>query len=242
MSAGRVRRHGHRRGRRRLGDGRRRDGHELLADVDADRAPRDAAATPDAAGHPELVPPGAELVGQPLAVAVLDARPEVAAGHPGEAEGEAAVPGPLGDRLEAVEVGGLGDARAEAGRADERAVGAGQAALGDLRPARAVRGGDEPGRQPGRRDRVADPSRAAATAARAADRRSSSAGARSSRASSRSPAGVPARTTKPSSSSVIARSKPAVTSGPVPIEVQKHVSAGVTHSTAMTRAAARRAA
>ena len=40
----------------------------------------------------------------------------------------------------------------------------------------------------------------------------------------------------------MARSNPAVTSGPVPIEVQKQVSAGVTHSTATIRAAARRAA
>src|SRR5512147_1121864 len=41
----------------------------LFGDVDADRAPRDAAAAPDAAGAPVLVMPGAELVHQPLAIA-----------------------------------------------------------------------------------------------------------------------------------------------------------------------------
>ena len=100
------------------------DDRELLADVDADRAPGDAPAAADAAARPELVPPGRELVGQPLAVAVLAVRPERAAGDLGEAVGEARVPGPLGGRGRAVEVGPLDDARAEAGRADERAVGA----------------------------------------------------------------------------------------------------------------------
>ena len=85
-------------------DGRWRHGQQLLADIDPDRAPRDAAPAADAAGHPELIPPGAELVGEPLAIAVLRPRPEVAAGHLGEPEREAAVPRPLGDRLDAVEV------------------------------------------------------------------------------------------------------------------------------------------
>ena len=56
------------------------DGVQLVADVDPDRAPGDAAPAADAAGAAELVPPGGELVGQPLTVAVLDAGPEVAAG------------------------------------------------------------------------------------------------------------------------------------------------------------------
>ncbi len=55
------------------------------------------------------------------------------------------------------------------------------------------------------------------------------------------PAGEPVRTTNPASSSVRATSKPAVTSGPVPIEVQKQVEVGVAHSTATTNAEARRA-
>ncbi len=41
----------------------------LLGDVDADRAPHDAPAAADAAGAAELVVPGAEFVGGPLAVA-----------------------------------------------------------------------------------------------------------------------------------------------------------------------------
>ena len=145
-------------GRRRRDDDdrRRRDRQELVAHVDPDGAPRDAAPAADAAGHAELVPPGAELVRQPLAIAVLGAWPEVAAGHLGEPEVEAAVPGSLRDRLDPVEIRDLRDAGAEAGRAHECAVGAGEAAFGDLRPARALSGVDEPGRQPGGRDRIAD--------------------------------------------------------------------------------------
>ena len=45
------------------------DGAHLLGDVDADRAPGDAAAAADAAGRAELVDPGGELVGHPLAIA-----------------------------------------------------------------------------------------------------------------------------------------------------------------------------
>ena len=58
---------------------------------------------------------------------------------------------------------------------------------------------------------------------------------------SRAPAAEPTRTTYPSSSSVSDTSKALVTSGPVPIEVQKHVEVGVAHSTATTNADARRA-
>ena len=180
-------------------------------------------------------------MGQPLAIAVLGPRPEVAAGDLGEPEGEAAVPGPLGDRLDAVEVRDLGDAGAEAGRADERAVGAGEAALGDLGPARALRGGDEPVRQPGGRDRVADlrPGGRNGGAGRGLLRLGRR--AQRQRLEQVLPAGEPERTTNPSSSSVRARSNPPVTSGPVPIDVQKQVLAALTHSTAMTSAAARRA-
>ncbi len=64
----RRRRDGQLRHRDRAGAG---DDRQLLADVDADRAPGDAPTAPDAAARPELVPPGRELVGQPLAVAVL---------------------------------------------------------------------------------------------------------------------------------------------------------------------------
>ena len=146
-----------RRGRRELQHGqrlprRRRDDRQLLAHVDGHRAPRHAAAAADAAEGAELLDPGRELVGQPLAVAVLRAGAERAPGDSREAAREAGVPGPLRRRLDAIEVGDLLDAGAEAGRADERAVAAGQAALGDLRPARAVEGGLEADGQAGRRD------------------------------------------------------------------------------------------
>ena len=101
---------------------------------------------------PELVPPGGELVGQPLAVAIAGPGAEAAAGDLGEARAEAAVPAPVRDRLGAREVGRLGERRAEAGRAGEGAVAAGDAALGDLGPARVVELGEEAvvaGRRPG---------------------------------------------------------------------------------------------
>ena len=45
------------------------DGRRLLGEVDAHRAPGDAAAAADAARRVELVPPGRQLVGEPLPVA-----------------------------------------------------------------------------------------------------------------------------------------------------------------------------
>ena len=156
--AGRHERAGQRRNgdRQRPADRRPGDRHQLLADVDPDGTPRDAAAAADAARRPKLVEPGRELVGQPLAVAVLRPRPEVAPGDLGKVAREAGIPAPLGDRLDAVQVRDLAHARAEAGRADQRAVGAGEAALGDLRPVRVVEAGHQPSGQALDRDRVAD--------------------------------------------------------------------------------------
>ena len=68
------------------------DDRQLLADVDADRAPGDAPPAADAAARAELVPPGRELVGQPLAVAILAVRPERATRDLREPVGEAANP------------------------------------------------------------------------------------------------------------------------------------------------------
>src|SRR5262249_46823372 len=45
------------------------DGADLFSDVDADRTPGDAAATPDAAGCAELIHPVGQLVRHPLPVA-----------------------------------------------------------------------------------------------------------------------------------------------------------------------------
>ena len=55
------------------------------------------------------------------------------------------------------------------------------------------------------------------------------------------PSGVPLSMRKPASISVRSRSYPPVTSGPVPIEVQKQVVAAVVHWTATTSTCARRA-
>ena len=57
----------------------RPDGGGLLGEVDADRAPGDAPATTDAPRLAELVPPGRQLVGEPLPVAGLGGRPHRAA-------------------------------------------------------------------------------------------------------------------------------------------------------------------
>ncbi len=112
-----------------------RHAEQRLAHVDADRAPRDAAPAAHAAVGAELVDPGAELVGQPLAVAVTDAGPEVAVRDAREVEREAGGPATLRLARRASQVGRLVDVAAEAGRADHRAAGAGEAALGDLVPA-----------------------------------------------------------------------------------------------------------
>ena len=173
----------------------------------------------------------AELVGQPLAIAVL--RPRVRKLPPAtrrEAEREAASPSAARRmRLGAVEVGALGDAGAEAGRADQRAVGAGQAALGDLGPARAVelrpaagRAGRRwgPGRRSARggRDRPR-PRRGVWPASAARERPAASTRSRpASRAGAHHEAVV-----ELGQRQVVA----AATSGPVPIEVQKQVPAAV---------------
>src|SRR6185503_19758910 len=131
---------------------------QLLTDVDAHGAPGDAPSATDAARRPELVPPRRELVRQPLAIPVGDARAEVSVtGDPPEAEREAAVPRPLGRARDPVEVGGDADAGAEAGRADKRAIRAGQTALRDLLPSGVIRHGSEARGQSVVRHRVADP-------------------------------------------------------------------------------------
>src|SRR5262249_58040172 len=111
------------------------DRGDLLGDVDPDRAPRDAAAAADAAGRAELVVPRAELVRHPLPVARAARRPDRAAVDERVVDREARVPDPEASGLLAGEVGLVLDRRAEARRADERAVAAGEAALGDVVPA-----------------------------------------------------------------------------------------------------------
>ena len=99
-----------------LGARFRANGAHLLGDVDADRAPGDAAAAADAAGRVELVPPGRELVGHPLAIARLRRGADAAAVDVGEIHGEAGVPAPRALGARAGEVARVLDRRAEAGR------------------------------------------------------------------------------------------------------------------------------
>src|SRR6478736_8780382 len=79
-------------------------GGDLFDDVDPDRAPRDAAPAPDAAGRAELVDPRAELVRQPLPVARAGRRADRAAVDVRVVEGEARVPDALARRLSAGQV------------------------------------------------------------------------------------------------------------------------------------------
>ena len=142
----------------------------------ADRAPGDAAAAADAAGRAELVVPGAELVGHPLPVA--RARRRAGRCRRGCRSGRRRSTSPSSRQRSAcvaVEVGDVLDRRAEAGRADHRAVAAREAPLGDVVPARvlevarqAARGG------PSRLD-AAGPSVAAALRRPHAPRRRASA-------------------------------------------------------------------
>ena len=66
-------------------------GH-FLGDVDADRAPGDAAAAADAARGAELVDPARQLVRHPLAIARLPFGPHAAAMDVGKIQREARIP------------------------------------------------------------------------------------------------------------------------------------------------------
>src|SRR5512140_2394052 len=115
----------------------------FLREVDPHGTPRDAAAAADAAGLTELVDPRRELVRHPLAVPRGRAPPDAASVDVGEVEGVARVPPPPALGRGASQVRGILDRRAEARRAYHRAVRAGEAALGDLLPARALGAGGQ---------------------------------------------------------------------------------------------------
>ena len=166
------------------------DRGQLLGDVDPDRAPRDAAPAADAARAAELVVPGAELVRQPLAVAralgaAARCRRAGRSGRPRSRTPRRAT----ARRLRAGEIADVLDARAEAGRADHRAVAAGQAALARPPPSAGARGCARAGRA-GRRPRPSRPIAAAAAGSTAAARRRGRALAASRRGSSREQLGA----------------------------------------------------
>src|SRR3954451_5099849 len=98
------------------------DLRNLFGDVDRHRAPGDAAPAADAARGAELVDPGGELVGHPLAIARLRRGVDAAAVDVGVVEREARIPQAGTLRLLAGEVRDVLDRVAEAGGADHRAV------------------------------------------------------------------------------------------------------------------------
>ena len=115
-----------------------------------------------------------------------------------------------------------------------------QAALGDLGPARMVERAARAVRsRPVGRHPIARRAPATTSAAASAARRLG--GCELERRDNAAPAGDPVRTTKPVVELGRRHVEPVVASGPVPIEVQKQVDVGVAHSTATTRADARRA-
>src|SRR5262249_7552899 len=105
------------------------DGGGLLRDVDRDPAPGDAAAAADAARSAQLVDRARELVGHPLPVATLVRAADAAAVDVGVLEREAGLPLAHPGGFLAGEVCHILDAAAEAGRADQRAVTAREAAV-----------------------------------------------------------------------------------------------------------------
>ncbi len=212
----------------------RPDRGQLLGDVDADRAPGDAAPAADAPRGAELVDPGAELVREPLAVARPGRGPDgaavdVASSRPRSRSPSCASARPIAVLREYVDVLDRG---AEAGRADERAVAAGEAAVGDLGEARVVEVRARAGRA-GRRLERAGPSRLGVVGSPCARR--VDVGLRRLRAAERRRAPrrrVPSPPRRGSGARRRAarsatRSKPLSARGPVPIETQKHVPPGV---------------
>src|SRR5690606_16492594 len=102
--------------------GRGAQGGGLLGEVDGGWAPGETAAAADAAGVAELLDPGAELVREPLPVALAHRRAEVLAGDVGVGVREARVPAAQALARAAVERGAVDDGVAEAGRAHHRAA------------------------------------------------------------------------------------------------------------------------
>src|ERR1039457_7175811 len=108
----------------------------FFGDVDRHRTPRDAASAAGASRRAELVEPGGELVRHPLAIARLGGGANAAAVDIRVLHGETGVPllDALGGR--ARQIGVVFHSGAEARGTYERAVGAVEAACGDVLPAR----------------------------------------------------------------------------------------------------------
>ena len=100
------------------------DGPDFLGDVDAHRTPGDAAAAADAAGAAELVDPGGQFVGQPLAVAGPGRGADAAAVEVGVIHGKTDVLAPPPFGRSPGQIGDVLDGVAETGGADPGAVAA----------------------------------------------------------------------------------------------------------------------
>src|SRR5664280_13120 len=113
------------------------DGGDLLGQIDSDGTPRDAPTAAHAPRSVELVPPGRQLVGEPLPVPGRRACPHRPAVEKGVLDVEAR--GPSAPALHRTgQVGHVVHVAAETGGAHQRAVPTGQAALSHLVPAGVV--------------------------------------------------------------------------------------------------------
>ena len=107
-------------------------------DVDPDWTPGDAAAAADATRRAELINPSRELVRHPLPIARTRRVADAAAMDKREIHGEAGIPFPHPFCRRAAQIAVILYRRTEAGGANHGAVAAGQAALGDVVPARMI--------------------------------------------------------------------------------------------------------
>src|ERR1039457_5234963 len=113
-------------------------GGDLLGNVDAHRAPGNASSAADAARGPELVDPGSQLVRHPLPIAGLARGADAASMNVGKAQSEAGVPTAPTLRAISGHVTHVFHRAAEARGANHGAVGAAQAPISDLVPARMI--------------------------------------------------------------------------------------------------------
>src|SRR5208337_2295561 len=114
------------------------DGANLLSDINAHRAPGDATAATDAARTAKLVNPGGELVGHPLAVARFGGTADIATVNVRKILRKTGVPFTPALGVRTADIADILDRGAEAGGTDHGAIGAGQATVGDVLPARMI--------------------------------------------------------------------------------------------------------
>src|SRR5262245_7168358 len=111
------------------------DSADFFCNVDADRAPCDAAAAPDTARNIKLVDPGRQLVCHPLPISGKGGWRHAAAVDVGMIGSEAGIPAAPAFGMIAGEIRYIFDGAAETCGTDHRAVGAGQATSRDVFPA-----------------------------------------------------------------------------------------------------------